>query len=268
MDQNNNTASAIEAGQNLSAVRMLGLHPLLALPDNSTVHDLEKYLPAPLRKRGRAVLRDVASFVSFVNKEKTAATRLYGSLVNPGFHCVFDDDADGAKPGWREHEAVYACPLSIEWKTWLAMSGKQVNQEQFAQFMETNLPDIVNPPAAEMLEISRSLEAKKKVNFASGIRLSNGQNELTYEEEITGTAQKGKLSVPEIFTIGIPVLEGGAAYSVEARLRYRIADQGKLTMWFELVRPHKIVEDAMKHVRAEIADKTALEVFNGDPAGR
>lgn len=266
MEQLNNTATAIEAGMNQSAVRMLGNQPLLALPDSSSLIDLEKYLPAPLRKRGTTVLRDVASFVSFVNKEKTPATRLYGNLINPAFRCVFDDNADGAKPGWRDHDAVYACPLATEWKTWLAMSGKQLTQEQFAQFIETNLPDVVNPPAAEMLEISRSLEAKKKVNFASGIRLSNGQNELTYEEEITGTAQKGKLSVPEIFTVGIPVLEGGQNYAVQARLRYRIADQGKLTMWFELVRPHKIIEDAMKQVRQEIADKTGLEVFNGDPA--
>lgn len=266
MEHINDTASAIEAGQILSAIRMLGDRPLLAMPENSKLIDLEKYLPAPMRKRGTTVLRDMASFVLFVNAEKTLATRLYGNLIDPSFQAVFDDNADGVKPGWRDYSATYKCPLSAEWKTWLGMSGKQITQEQFAQFMETNLPDIVNPPAAEMLEISRSLEAKKKVNFASGIRLSNGQNELTYSEEVTGTAQKGKLNVPEIFTIGIPVLEGGTAYSVEARLRYRIADQGKLTMWFEVVRPHKIVEDAMKHVRDAIASETGLKVLNGDPA--
>lgn len=116
-----------------------------------------------------------------------------------------------------------------------------------------------------MLEISRSLEAKKKVNFASGLRLSNGQNELTYDEQISGTAAKGKLNVPELFTIGIPVLEGGIKYAVEARLRYRIADGGRLTMWFELVRPHKIVEDAVLAVWKEIEDKTGLMIFNGKP---
>ena len=160
---------------------------------------------------------------------------------------------------------IYACPLSPEWQTWRAESGQQMNQEAFAQFIEDNLPDIAIPTAAEMLEISRSLEAKKKVNFASGIRLSNGQNELTYEEEITGTAQKGKLKVPEEFQIGIPVLEGGQRYAVNARLRYRIGDGGKLTMWYELIRPHKILDDAVHAVRLEIEQGTEMPVFNGKP---
>lgn len=262
----NDTQSAIDAGALLSGIRLLGLHPLMALPEDSCLHDLEKFLPLPLRKRGTTVLNDMASFIGFVKAERTPATSLYGNLINPSFTAVFNDNADGSDAGWRDHAAKYACPLSIEWKTWLEASGKQMSQEQFAQFIETNLLDVASPPAADMLEISRSLEAKKKVSFASGIRLSNGQNELTYAEEITGTAHKGKLTVPETFTIGIPVLEGGQGYVVEARLRYRIADQGKLSMWFELVRPHKIVEDAMKSVRDEIAKGTGLVVFNGTPA--
>ena len=263
MDTQNDTQSALDAGAILSNVRMLGAHPLMVVPESSSITCLEKYLPAPLRKRGTTVLNDAESFTNLVNAEKTAATRMYGNLINPAFHAIFNDNADGLKPGWGDHAAKYACPLSSEWKTWLKSSGQQMSQEAFAQFMEANLTDIVSPPAADMLEISRSLEAKKKVNFASGIRLSNGQNELTYEETITGTAQKGKLKVPESFTVGIPVLEGGQNYAVEANLRYRIADQGKLSMWFELVRPHKIIEDAMKAVRNDIAEKTGLVVFNG-----
>ena len=114
-----------------------------------------------------------------------------------------------------------------------------------------------------MLEISRTLEAKKKVNFASAIRLDNGQNQFTYEEEISGTAQKGQLQIPEEFTIGIPVLEGGASYAVDARLRYRIAEGGKLTMWFELIRAHKVVENAAAEVWSQIEAETGLKVFNG-----
>jgi uncharacterized protein YfdQ (DUF2303 family) len=69
--------------------------------------------------------------------------------------------------------------------------------------------------------------------------------------------------VPEEFTIGIPVLEGGLKYAVPCRLRYRIADAGKLTMWFEMTRPHKILEDAVKAVWTEIEQKTELTIFNG-----
>lgn len=265
MENPNETQTALQAGLALANIRQLGRHPLVVVPDDTAIHSLEKFLPAPLRKKGHTTLNDVGSFILLVNAEKKPSTRLYGNLINPLFHAVFNDHADGTEPGWQDHSAKYACPLSIEWKTWLAQSGRQMSQADFAAFIENNLPDIASPPAADMLEISRSLEAKKKVNFASGIRLSNGQNELTYEEEITGTAQKGKLSVPEIFTIGIPVLEGGARYQVEAKLRYRIADGGKLTMWFELVRPHKILEHAVTEVRVQIETATALLMLNGTP---
>ena len=260
-EKNKSVHSAIDAGMNLSAIQEVDGVPIIVLPAGATTQDLSEYLLTPVRKKASVKLRDLKSFTDYVNAEKTPDTRIYGSYTPPGFTAVINDH--GADAGWRDYTVGYVCPLAAEWSTWKGKSGTLMNQEQFAQFIEDNLPDIAIPAAADMLEISRSLEAKKKVNFASGIRLSNGQNELTYEEEISGTANKGKLQVPEEFTIGIPVLEGGLKYAVPCRLRYRIADAGKLTMWFEMIRPHKILEDAVKAVWTEIEQKTELSIFNG-----
>lgn len=261
IQRNSDTADAINAGIALAGVRNVEGMPVAIVPDGSHIVKMENILPQPLRKRGLWVLHSAASFIDLVNEEKLPSTRIYSDASSRTFVAVFNDH--GNMPGWRDHRAVYACPVSPEWSAWTGKDGRQMSQVDFAQFIEANLPDMAEPPAADMLEISRSLEAKKKVNFASGIRLSNGQNELTYEEEISGTAAKGKLQVPEIFTIGIPVLEGGERYAVQARLRYRIQDGGRLTIWFELVRPHKVLEDAINNVRGEIAEKTQLKVFAG-----
>jgi uncharacterized protein YfdQ (DUF2303 family) len=258
-----NIQAALNAGTALAGHREIDGFPYVVLPEGYALHDAEKFLASPTRKRGTVTLNDVASFVEYVNVQKGETTRLYGQFQPPAFLAVFNDYGDD--PAWKDYRASYACPLSPEWKAWLGSSGRQMGQADFAAFIENNLPDIAVPPAADMLEISRSLEAKKKVNFASGIRLSNGQNELTYEEHISGTAAKGKLQVPEEFTLGIPVLEGGQRYAVQARLRYRIADGGSLSMWYELIRPHKIIEDAVSAVWNEIAEKTELRVFNGKP---
>lgn len=260
MDENNVTAAA-DLGAALSTPRIVGDTSYVVVPSGFHVHDLESMLGAPTRKRGSIAYRDADSFCRAVADQVTGSTRLYGNQQAPSFTAVFNDHA--AEPGWRDHTATYACPLSVEWKTWTAANKRQMNQEQFAQFIEDNAPDCVSPDSATMIEISRTLEAKKKVNFASGIRLSNGQNELTYEEEISGTAGKGKISVPETFSIGIAVLEGGPRYAVHARLRYRIADKGVLTMWFDLDRPHKVLEDAVKEVWQHITDTTGLPIFNG-----
>jgi uncharacterized protein YfdQ (DUF2303 family) len=273
METKSDAQVGLNAGLMIADARFLsGGVPYVIVPEGARYESLEHELASPRRKHGNTTLRDVASFVAAVTDQKTDSTRLYGSYNPPAFKAVFNDNAatsENTAPtsaGWRDHTATYACPLSVEWNTWKGQDGKRMTQEQFAQFIENNLPDIANPPAADMLEISRSLEAKKKVNFASGIRLSNGQNELAYEEQVSGTAAKGKLVVPEEFTIGIPVLEGGAAYAVTARLRYRIQDGGQLSMWFELVRPHKILEDAVKNVWTQIEAGTGMTILNGSPA--
>lgn len=256
--------STLDAGASMGFHKQIDKNctPYAVIPDGYKLEDLEHTLPMPLRKRATVMLNDAASFVAYFKKQQDTNSTIYGRLNPPSFLAVLDDHSD--TPGWRQHQAIYACPLSVEWKTWTSKNINQMNQAQFAQFIEDNLPDIVHPTGSDMLEISRSLEAKKKVNFASGIRLSNGQTELTYEEEVQGTAAKGKLNIPEIFMIGIPVLEGGQRYRVEARLRYRIAE-GRLLMWYDLVRPHKILEDAAMQVWEEISKETGREIFNGDP---
>ena len=238
--------------------------PYVVVPPGHAVYGLEDLFPSPLRKRGTVVANDAASFCAVVLDQKTDGTRLYGDVNPPRFTAVFNDHfARGA--GWRDHRATYACPLSPEWTIWTGANKRTMTQEAFAQFIEDNAPDCVAPDSATMIEISRTLEAKKKVNFASGIRLSNGQSELTYEEEITGTAGKGKLQIPETFQIGIAVLQGGPRYAVVARLRYRIQDKGQLVLWFDLDRPHKVIEDAARDVWDKVQADTGLKIINGRP---
>lgn len=260
----------VRAGLALAEPKEIDGHPFALIPDETKLTSLDIFKQSPSRRQGNTSLRDPESFCRFVREEKTAETRIYGNLKEGRFKAVFNDhngnEFERPIAGWRDYTATYTCPQSVEWATWKAKSGQQMSQVTFAQFIEDNLPDIAQPPAAEMLEVSRTLEAKKKVNFAQGIRLSNGQNELTYEEQIEGTAGKGKFKIPEEFTIGIPVLEGGLRYAVQCRLRYRIADGGQLTMWYEIIRAHKIMEDAIDAVWKDIESNTDMKIFNGDPA--
>jgi len=243
------------AGQILSTAGT----PQVIVPEGFELHDLEKTLSAPLRLRGSTKVLDAKSFIALVTEFKGPGTKLYGNFTPPKFAAVFNANASYL-PGWSDHRVTYDCPISIEWTTWVGANKRTMSQPDFAQFIEDNLPDLLD--AATMLEVSRTLEAKKKVNFASGIRLSDGETQFTYEEQIEGTASKGLMKVPEVFQIGIPVFEGGDRYKVNARLRYRIGDGGKLTLWYDLERPHKILEDAVKEVWTSIETGTELVVLN------
>lgn len=259
---------AVAIGAALADAKLAGADgkmPYVVIPADYKVVDLERLLPAPTRKRAKVTLAQTGAFIDYYLKHRVGSqSQIYSTTEPPRFVAVLDDHGEFA-PGWREHLAYYNCTLAAEWETWVKANKKPMTQTDFAQFIEDNLPDIVDPVAAEMLEISRTLEAKKKVNFASGVRLSNGGVQFTYEEEVQGTAQKGNLSVPEIFGIGIPVFHGGPRYKVEARLRYRIGDGGALSMWYDLVRPHKIIEDAALEVWQEIEQQTGETILHGSP---
>lgn len=253
--------------------------PVLVLPEGFKVADLANFLPAPARKRGTAVLNDAESFVAVVIDQKTAETRLFSTINPPTFTAVFNHNATEA--GWGDHKAQYNAPLAPEWLAWTGMDNKKVGQVELAQFIENNLVDVVfidkaaegapvgevgSPDGATLLEVCRTLEAKKKVDFKSAIRLGDGSTQFTYDEDVQGSARQGQLAVPEQFSLGIPVFENGDKYRADVRLRYRIQDGGNLVMWLELIRPHKIIEDAVNQLRFDIATQTDLPILNGSPS--
>lgn len=259
----NEVEAATALGAALAEPWFVDETPFAIVPKGYEAQDLSHFLIRPPRKKGLVIYRDLNSFcVAFKDQKIDEESKIYGNKVSAKFKAIFNDN--GLLPGWGDHIATYECPWSVEWIRWKANDKLSMTQEKFAQFIEDNSPDCVSPDSATMIEISRTLEAKKKVNFASGIRLSNGQNELTYEEEITGTSGKGRLQVPETFSIGISVFEGGPRWNVTARLRYRIADKGVLTMSYDLDRPHKVVEEAVNEVWAAIEAETGVTILNGN----
>ena len=292
----NETQSEVIANDALAAcnqaTRFVGDTPMVLLPEGFQAQNLEKVLAAPTRKRGTTTLNDAESFVAVVNDQKGSNTRLFSTINPPTFTAVFNHHAEGA--GWGDHMAKYNAPISPEWGAWNKADKQKFNQVEMAQFLESNLVDVVfiekadavpaqpadgdkpavaakpaepgSPDGATMLEICRTLAAKKDVEFKSAVRLGDGSTQFTYNEEVRGTAANGTLDIPEQFSIGVPVFENGQKYRVDVRFRYRIGQGGDLTMWLELVRPHKVIEDAVKQLRSLIGEQTSLNVLNGVPA--
>jgi uncharacterized protein YfdQ (DUF2303 family) len=139
---------------------------------------------------------------------------------------------------------------------------KQMTQVDFARFLEENLPDIVEPASADLLEVALTFEAKKSVEFSSGVRLANGQIQFQYDEVVRGTAQKGSIEIPEQFVLGVAIHVGGPAYRIPVRLRWRL-QEGKVVFWYEVVRPHRFIEDALKEIRERVAKETAIPILAG-----
>ena len=259
--------AALEAGAALSApataVEDEGACPYTVIPKNYTLQSLEEYLPRPLRIEQEVLIHDADSFISYVNSYgKEGASLIFFNGDEEQFVAVLDYHEAPIKPNWCDHVATFTVRRSVEFQTWMGSNRKQMTQVDFARFVEDNLPDIAVPPSAELLQIALTFEAKKSVDFSSGVRLANGQIQFAYDEVVRGTAQKGTIEVPEQFTLGIPVHVNGPAYSIPVRLRWRL-QEGKVIFWYELVRPHKFIEDALKEIAQRIEKETPISILAG-----
>jgi uncharacterized protein YfdQ (DUF2303 family) len=92
--------------------------------------------------------------------------------------------------------------------------------------------------------------------FGKSIKLQNGQTQFEYVEDINGTAgAKGQLTIPNQFVICLKMFEGAEAYQITANLRTRI-NNGVLSIWYELVRPHKTVDantaDTIEYIKSKV----------------
>ncbi len=141
-----------------------------------------------------------------------------------------------------------------------------MSQEEFARFLEDNAPDLLSPDPASMIEIARSMTAKMEINVESAVRTNKGAI-FKYNEVVKagGLGPAGEFSVPDEFTIQIPVYLGDVPVPIRARLRYQIGG-GKLTMWYDLWRCASIERSAFKALRLAITDATDAVILSGNPA--
>ena len=229
------------------------LGPLAFLPAGVQVRSLSEHLLQPERVRQRVTLLTADDFIGYWQRFKSESSVIFGDERTATYTSIIDFHTADGTAKWCGHVAVYMCPRSKEWEIWAGANGKRMSQAQFAEFIEDNYPDIVKPSHAEMIQVSTSLQAKKSVQFSQATRLDNGQSQLMYQEEVKGTVESkgGSMKIPDGFSLRLPVFLGGPLYPLDARLRYRI-DDGKLQIWYDLHRPHKVVEAATQAVTLAI----------------
>lgn len=225
---------------------------IVVTPDGYQVHDLTRLLPKPQRTVQSVVLHSPESFADYANRfGLTGRTIVYADEPDRTYTAVINHAAPGDEPGQNDHLATYECPLSTNWTTWCQASGRAMDQDTFAKFLEVNAVDIIEPQAAVLLQLAMNLDIHKSAKFESAIRLDNGQRQFRYIEEVRGQQSAGDIQIPDTIKINVPVFLEGNLYDVLARFRYQLRD-GSLRMWYELVRPEDVLRNATRDVTAKI----------------
>lgn len=221
--------------------------------------DLEQHMANPRNTTATAELQDAESFLAYVERHATAGTMVWcdfdPATFKLGFRAVFDEHVKGTA-GWRRHQAMFTPRASNEWQIWTGRNGKSLPQVEFAEFLERQELDIAakegRPTSAEMMQMATNFESSSEKRMRSSQRLQDGSIRLEYiEGEDEKTIQHMKLF--ERFVIGIPVFWAGPGYVIEARLKYRTT-QGKVSFWYELIRPDRSHEAAAKELIQKVRD--------------
>ncbi len=232
----------------------------------------------PLRNRGTFHFHQLDGFIDYINNHYHAEDRaeIWANCGMSTITAVLDGhmrisrqespNGDEQAPGWGAHRAILEFQLTKAWQEWTAFAEISHPQADFADFLEDHLSDVLQPDAADLLEIASSLSVTSGVHFKQATRLATGEVSFQYTEEHTATGgRQNQLKIPTAVTLALTPFEGGAAFRVPARFRYSLRDQ-KLSLRLILDRPDQILRSSIDDACKEIAAATDLNVYHGIPA--
>lgn len=265
-------AEILEAGSAISSKPALvkdGGVPFIVLPNSYGAIDVEKFLDHPVRKRAKVSVSDSNGFAAYMIKHAEVGAMIYADVdtIKEQFTLVgVLNDHSNEIPGWRDHTCTLSRKRSVEWARWASKNKSPMPQSEFAAWIEDNLADIAGvegmPTGSDMLQMALGFERTSEKRLKSRINLQSGGFRLEYvddEDKDTRTS----MEVFSRFAIGIPVFDGSsAAYQIDARLKYR-ESSGKLSFWYELIRPDRVFRQAVEEEVADISKATELIVING-----
>ena len=246
--------------------------PFIVLRDKDGAERIEElaslYSYRPVRHMGTTQLFDDDSFIEHYKRFSAPRSMIYAVPTPLTFTAVYNEHAD--EPEHRDFRAVLSVKHSPEWQAWTGISGKKLEGNvQFAEFIEDNLPDILAPDASEFMQIALNMSRSDATHFGSAIRLSDGHTQFAYSSEVAGTSSVNgqTVKIPELFKIEIPVWAGThqKRYEIDVRLKHRSGQNGKLVIWIELVRPHKVLEQAFLDAWQKIKEGTGATILYGNP---
>jgi uncharacterized protein YfdQ (DUF2303 family) len=268
------TLVALGAGGEPQVASKNATVPYALVPEGFHLEDLSKFIfnehqAAPERIKQTVSVLDPESFIEYYTLFSDENSRVFAYEPDCSVKAVLD--YHGAKgpevgsPRWGQHKLVLGLRKSVEWERWNGHNNKKIPQLEFAEFLEQNGFDISTPGPAAMMEVARDLQGTTEVEFGSGVRLANGSVVLKYSETTKGTVGSSQITVPDRFTLSVPVFIGGDRISMEALLRYRV-NGGHLIFWFTLVRPEEVLRQAFIAARDKIANDLEITIVNGQPS--
>ena len=292
------------------AAPVSGIVPVMAVPNGTSLQSIKRFVDEfaakPDRRKGTDTVQDLESLVEWTNRHKDAGTVLFCDTTREAprllsivdYHLAVEDGKEGGLTGdatarFGAFRAHYEFPLSEHWKAWREVDGEQMDQSDFAEFLENRVLDLIAPDigtdgdgnevkklpqqVAELLArlggrcalpqdiitLSRSLDITANSRTATRVDVQTGEGALMFEETHVG-ADKQKVAVPKLFMICIPLFDKSPFhYRIPVRIRYRL--NGGIKWTFTMFGADDVIDAAIKEAAEHVKTSTACPLFYGVP---
>lgn len=157
------------------------------------------------------------------------------------------------------HNVTLALQYSEEWKRWTGMNEKLVEQVDFADFLEENGYDVIDPSGAQLLELCRDIHASSGATVRKVVR--NGAVKTLELQQENGATTGDGLEIPNEFTILIPIYFGEPKVTFTCLTRLN-AGHGTLKLGYKLIRMEAKRQDEFQRIVDNVSvDTNTLAIY-------
>jgi uncharacterized protein YfdQ (DUF2303 family) len=296
------TVAGLALKNGTSTVTLTLNEPLPGLPTNvpailnketgelkSVIDIFERHRTHPARKTGTARVTTLESFIELTARHATQDSVIFadGNWKNPSLTSVIDYHAQNdielklfGDAAFGKHRIHYAFHLSDPWKEWIAQNGNQMEQGEFAAWIEDHIAELSSPDGEEteyyqkvfgfkvaypneLQALSRGLAIRVETNVKTSTVLQTGEGEIVWEEEHKDS-QGNRFVVPGLFILQIEPFFMGDRCRIPVRLRYRVR-AGKTFWSFHIHRPDIHITEQIRRDLENAAATLGLPAYQGTP---
>lgn len=221
---------------------MMEVDGFVVIPDGYNLQSVEDYQERPNRIVTDHKFVSAKSFAEYVSRFGIDCMMLTASSDKAQMYAVIDYHEGDGLPRHGTHKATYTARQTDKIKAWLSMCSKPLGQIEFGLFLEERAIDVIQPTAADIMEMVMQFEATKKVEFKSSTRLADGSRQFSYVED---NQTRGGMTLPDKIIIRAPIYQGMEPQDITFLLRYRIND-GSLKFVIEMHDKDEVLREAFE----------------------
>lgn len=256
-----NVAAAIRAGMLCNGHKLEEINdiPYLIVPKGAGVVSLEDSLPAPRRIKASKSFEEPDSFCKYVAQFQNELTRVYGTPDKYGIGAILDDHQAG-DPQWTDHRASLELVKSPEWNEWIAACGKELGQQELAEFLEDHLEQIASPDAGELLSDIRSVHISTNTRCES-VQREGGDIAFVYATETAAGTKTERGKIPSKLTLLIAPFRSWQPLQMTVTLNHRLTKDKELCFVMRAHRAEQLMLASYADVRKYVGDTLSLPVL-------